>query len=170
MGTHSLPAQAAPSTLTTPFHTMKKTAALFAITITAALCAAPASAQFSRPESAVKYRQSAMFLMGQHFFRVAAMANGRVPFDAKVAAENAEVVAFMSKIPWNGYVKEAPGGRAKPNIWTEQAKFKELNEKLMDDAAKLSAAAKTGNLDALKAAVRATDSTCTTCHDTFRGS
>ncbi|MDO8279325.1 MAG: cytochrome c [Burkholderiaceae bacterium] len=149
---------------------MKKLPVLLAISVTAALCGAPASAQFSRPESAIKYRQSGMFLMGQHFSRVAAMANGRVPFDAKVAAENAEVVAFMSKIPWNGYVKEAPGGRAKPNIWTEQAKFKELNEKMMDDAAKLSAAAKTGNLDALKAAVRAADATCTSCHDTFRGS
>jgi cytochrome c556 len=44
---------------------------------------APASAQFAKPEDAIKYRQSALFVMGQHFGRVGAMANGRVPFDAK---------------------------------------------------------------------------------------
>lgn len=45
--------------------------------------AAPASAQFAKPEDAIKYRQSALFVMGQHFGRIGAMANGKVPFDAK---------------------------------------------------------------------------------------
>ena len=44
--------------------------------------AAPASAQFAKAEDAIKYRQSALFLMGQHFGRIGAMANGRAPFDA----------------------------------------------------------------------------------------
>ena len=52
----------------------------------AALCAAvPASAQFAKAEDAIKYRQSALFVMGQHFGRIGAMANGKVPFDAKAA-------------------------------------------------------------------------------------
>ena len=41
--------------------------------------------------------------MGQHFARVGAMANGRVPFDAKVAQENADIVAAMAKLPWAGF-------------------------------------------------------------------
>ena len=36
---------------------------------------------------------------------VAAMANGRIPFDAKVAAENADVATFMSKLPFAGFVE-----------------------------------------------------------------
>ena len=65
------------------------------IAITAALVAVatPASAQFAKPEDAIKYRQSALSVMGTHFGRLGAMANGRVPFDAKVAADNAEIVA-----------------------------------------------------------------------------
>ena len=134
------------------------------------LCAS-ASAQFAKPEDAIKYRQSALFVMGQHFGRIGAMASGKAPFDAKAAADNAEIVAEMAKLPWVGFLAGTDKGgntKAKPEIWTEQAKFKESSEKLMAETAKLSAAAKTGNLDTLKTAFAATADTCKSCHDTFR--
>jgi cytochrome c556 len=133
--------------------------------------AAPASAQFVKPEDAIKYRQSALFVMSQHFSRVGAMANGRVPFDAKVAADNAEVVAAMAKLPWAGFgpgTEKGGNTKAKPEIWTEQAKFKGGSDKLIAETAKLAAAAKTGNPDALKTAFAATADTCKSCHDAFR--
>ena len=133
-----------------------------------AVAAAPAAAQFAKSEDAIHYRQSAMFLQGQHFGRVAAMANGRVPFDAAAAAANAELVATISKLPWAGFAPGTEGGKAKPDIWKEQAKFKELSDKLQADTEKLAAAAKGGNLDAIKAQVAATGETCKSCHDTFR--
>ena len=109
-----------------------------------------------------------MFLQSQHFGRVAAMANGRVPFDAAAAAANSELVATISKLPWAGFDPGTEGGKAKPDIWKEQAKFKELSDKLQADTEKLAAAAKGGNLDAIKAQVAATGETCKSCHDTFR--
>ena len=60
----------------------------------------PASAQFAKAEDAIKYRQSALFVMAQHFGRVGAMANGKVPYDAKAAEQNADIVAAMAKLPW----------------------------------------------------------------------
>jgi len=120
--------------------------------------AAPASAQFAKAEDAIKYRQSALFVMSQHFGRIGAMASGRTPFDAKVAADNAEVVASMAKLPWAAFGAGTDKGgntKANPEIWTEQGKFKEANEKLMAETAKLAAAAKTGNLDAVKTAFTA---------------
>ena len=132
---------------------------------------ASASAQFAKAEDAIKYRQSALFVMGQHFGRLGAMANGRAPFDAKVAQENADIVAQMAKLPWAGFGpgtdKGAPN-KALPEIWTEQAKFKEHSEKLEAETVKLAAAAKTGNLDNLKTAFGATAGTCKACHDSFR--
>ncbi|HZY20165.1 MAG TPA: cytochrome c, partial [Ramlibacter sp.] len=103
-----------------------KFAASLAIAGLAAVLAAPASAQFAKPEDAVKYRQSALFVMAQHFGRIGAMANGRAPYDAKVALENAEIVAELARLPWAGF---GPGTdklsqKAKPEIWTEQARFK----------------------------------------------
>jgi len=52
------------------------------------------SAQFAKPEDAIKYLKNALFVMQQHYARVGAMAAGRVPFDAKVAADNAAVAEF----------------------------------------------------------------------------
>ena len=134
--------------------------------------AAPASAQFAKPEDAIKYRQSAMFVMGTHFYgRLGATVKGTVPFDAKAAADNASVVAQMSHLPWPAFMPNTDKGgntKAKPEIWTEQVKFKETADKMIAETVKLDAAAKTGNLDALKTAYAATADSCKACHDAFR--
>ncbi len=148
-----------------------KAFACIAAAATLLALAAPASAQFAKPEDAIKYRQSALSVMGTHFGRLGAMANGRVPFDAKVAADNADIVANMAKLPWTGFVPGTDQGgnnRAKPEIWTEQAKFKEGSDKMIAESVKLAAAAKTGNLDSLKTAFAATAGTCKACHDAYR--
>jgi cytochrome c556 len=141
---------------------------LLALAALALAVSLPAAAQFAKPEDAVKYRQSALSVMGTHFGRIGAMANGRVPFDAKAAQDNAAIVETMSHLPWAGFVAGANSPKAKPEIWTDGAKFKEMNEKLVAETAKLSAAAKTGNLDSLKAAFGATAGSCKACHDAFQ--
>ena len=147
--------------------------ALAAFTLAAAtLClSAPASAQFAKAEDAIKYRQSALFVMGQHFGRLGAMAQGKIPFDAKAAQENADVVAAMAKLPWAGFgpgsEKGAPS-KAKDDIWLEPEKFKEHADKLVAESAKLAAATKTGTLEGMKAAFGATANSCKSCHDAYR--
>jgi cytochrome c556 len=145
--------------------------ATFVLAAAALTLSAPASAQFVKPEDAIKYRQSTLFVMQQHFARIGAMVNGRTPFDAKSAQENADVVAEMAKLPWAGFGAGTDKGaptKALPQIWTEQAKFKEHSDKLEAESVKLAAAAKTGNLDNLKAAFGAAAGTCKACHDNFR--
>ena len=148
-----------------------KLAISLALAAAAAAVAVPASAQFAKPEDAAKYRQGALFVMGQHFARIGAMANGRVPYDSAVAVQNAEIVADMAKLPWAGFgpgTDKVTPSRAKAEIWTEQAKFKEHNEKLVGETSKLLAAAKTNSLDNLKVAFGSTANTCKGCHDNFR--
>jgi cytochrome c556 len=102
------------------------------------LASLPASAQFQKPEDAVKYRKAA--------------------FD-------------LAKLPFAGFVDGTAGtekGQPKANVWTERAKFDDGAKKLAADAAKLSAAAKTNNLDQLKAAFGETAGTCKACHDNYR--
>lgn len=148
---------------------MKLLASLALATAVAAV-SAPAMAQFQKPEDAVKYRKAAFTVMGAHFGRIGAMANGRVPFDAKMVADNAAIVETMSKLPWAGFGEGTDKGdtRAKPEIWTEQAKFKEGADKMQAEVVKLAAAAKTGNLDNVKAAFGAVGQTCKACHDAYR--
>jgi cytochrome c556 len=130
----------------------------------------PALAQFQKPEDAVKYRKAAFTVMGAHFGRIGAMANGRVPFDAKVAADNAALVETMSKLPWVAFGEGTDKGdtRAKPAIWSEQVKFKEGADKMQAELVKLTAATKTGSLDAVKSAFGAAGQTCKACHDAYR--
>jgi cytochrome c556 len=138
--------------------------------VLAAATALPAAAQFAKPEDAIKYRKSALTVMATHFGRVAAMANGRIPFDAKVAAENAEIATMMSKLPFAGFVEGSDKGetKAEPKIWTEMDKFKAAAAKMQEEMAKLNVAAKGGNLDTIKAAVGETGKSCKACHDQYR--
>ena len=135
-----------------------------------ALAAGTAQAQFQRAEDAVKYRQSALSVMGTHFSRLGAMANGRVPFDAAVAQENAAVVLTMSKLPWAGFTPETEKltSKAKPAVWREMDKVKAAADRLMASTVALDAAAKTGNLDNLKKAFGETVDSCKACHDAYR--
>lgn len=146
-----------------------KTIAALALAAVAATLSAPAAAQFAKAEDAIKYRQGALFVLGQHFGRLGAMAQGKIPFDAKAAQDNAEVVLNMSKLPWAGFGPGTEGGKAKPAIWKEQAKYKEHADKFEAEAVKLAAAAKTGNLDNLKSAFGPAASSCKACHDAYRG-
>ena len=132
--------------------------------------ALPAQAQFAKPEDAIKYRKSVMTLQGAHFGRIAAMASGRVPFDAAVAAENAAILETVTRLPLAGFIPGSDKGetRAKPEIWTDTAKFKTVGDKLNADAIKLTAAIKTGNMDTIKSAVGAVGGDCKSCHDDFR--
>jgi cytochrome c556 len=135
------------------------------------LAALPAAAQFQKPEDAVKYRQSAMTVMANHFGRIGAMANGRVPFDAAQANANADVVATLSKLPFAGFVDGTAStdkGRASAKIWSDRAKFDEGAKKMQDEVAKLVAAARTNNLDNVKAAFGGVGQACKGCHDDYR--
>ena len=147
-----------------------KSAISFVLAAAAITLSAPASAQFAKPEDAIKYRKSALTVMAAHFGRLGAMATGKAPFDAKVAAENADVVVYMSKLPWAAFGAGTDTGetKAKPEIWKDPAKFKAASEKMQGEVVKLAAAAKTGSVDNLKAAFGPAAESCKACHDEFR--
>ncbi len=140
-------------------------AGLAALVLAVAL---PAAAQFAKPEDAIKYRKSALTVMGTHFGRIGAMVNGRVPFDAAAAQQNAEIATALSTLPWQGFGPGTEGGKAKPEIWKETAKFKDYSDDMNKKMLALNAAAKTGNLDTIKTAFGATGASCKACHDAFQ--
>ena len=146
-------------------HTLSIIGTLLAITM-----AVPAQAQFAKPEDAIKYRKASFNVMAAHFGRVGAMANGRMPYDAKMAQENAEIAAVMAKLPWAAFGEGTDKGdtRAKPEIWKETAKYKEASDKMQAEMVKLNTAAKAGNIDALKVAFGPAAASCKACHDAFR--
>ena len=147
-----------------------KIASSFVFAAAAFALAAPAHAQFAKPEDAIKYRKAAFQVMQTHFGRVGAMANGRIPFDAAVIANNAAIAETMSKLPYAAFIDGTDKGdtNAKPEIWANRAKFNAAAEKMQGEMSKLAVVAKTGTIDAIKAQVGATGGACKACHDDFR--
>ena len=151
---------------------MKKRKGVGVLCVSAALSltAATVGAQ-QKPEDIIKYRQSALFVMGQHFGPLAAMAQGKIAFDKDAAARHAAVVEFMSKLPWDRFpagTEQGGNTKAKPEIWSNPDDFKAKAEKMQSEAAKLAQVARGGDFAALKAQVGETGKSCKACHDEYR--
>lgn len=132
--------------------------------------AAHAQAPFAKAEDAIKYRKSALFVMGQHFGRMGPVMKGERPYDKEEVAKNAAIAEQMSKLPFDAFVAGTDKGetRAKPEIWTQAAKFKSAAEKMQQEMSKLAQVAKGGDLNAIKAQFGETGKACKACHDDFR--
>ena len=151
--------------------TLKFASALFAVAALGSH-ALPAAAQFAKAEDAIKYRRAAFTVMGTHFGRVAAMANGRAPFDRQGrGGQRRDRDLMVSKLPYTGFVEGSDKGET-----ARRAQDLERNgqvqragaSRMQEEMAKLNVAAKSGNLDAIKAAVGETGKTCKACHDDYR--
>jgi cytochrome c556 len=129
-----------------------------------------AQSPFAKPEDAIKYRQSALFVMGQHFGRIGAVVKGEHPYNKEEVAKNAAIAEQMSSLHWEAFVPGTDKGntRAKPEIWTNVDKFKSAAEKMQQEMSKLAAVAKGGDLNAVKVQFGETGKACKACHDDFR--
>jgi len=149
---------------------MSKT--LFALSATAlAAVSATAYAQFSKPEDAIRYRQSAYLIMGQQMSNIAAQLKSDKPDLARIQ-RSASIVEFVFGLPGEGYVPGSEKGgnpptRAKPEIFTSP-KVREIAGETRQEIAKLSEAAKGGDLAAIRSQFQATAKSCDNCHDNFR--
>ena len=99
------------------------------------------------------------------------MANDKAPFDAKIAAENAAIVEEMSKLPWAAFGAGTDKGetRAKPEIWSDGAKFKKSSDDLVAAAAPAERCRQDRQSGQPEEGVWCeTAKTCKACHDAFR--
>jgi cytochrome c556 len=136
----------------------------------AALVAVPAHAQFAKPEDAVKYRQSALALIGNHAARINAQLKSGNP-NLPAIQSSAALMETLSRLPFEAFT---PGSdmvantKAKPEIWKDTARFKELAEKMQAGVSKLAATAKGGDVKAIQTQFGAVGQSCKNCHDDYR--
>lgn len=124
----------------------------------------------AKPEVLVKQRQAAMTLQGKYFGPMAAMAQGKIPYNAAVVQRNAGFLDNLSRMAWDGFDASTRGekSRALPAIFDNSAGFKEATSRLENEAAKLAALSKSGDEAAVKAQIGAVGKSCGGCHDDFR--
>jgi len=129
-----------------------------------------AFAQFAKTEDAIKYRQSVMFLIGQHFGRMGAVVRGEQPYDKDAFDHNAALVGALYKLPLEAFM--APGSakdsRMKAEALTQKDKFAQLHKATQMELDKLASVAKGGDLNPIKAQFGRAGASCKACHDTFR--
>jgi cytochrome c556 len=132
-----------------------------------------------KPDEAIRARQSIMRVMALNFGPLGKMASGDAPFDAKAFQTNAarlEMIWAMNPgqyfVP--GTDKPVPDSKiasftaAKPEIWSQQDKFKAHAEKAGQSISALAQAAKSGDEKAMRAAAGEVGKSCKACHDDFR--
>ena len=146
---------------------IKLSAAALAVLMSASFAA---HAQFAKVEDAVEYRQASLTVLATHFGHIAAVVKGDKPYDKAALENDAAIVEMMSKLPWSAFPPNSIVGdsRAKPEIWTNADKFKTAANNMQAAAAKLSVAAKSGDLGTIKAAFGDTAKTCKACHQDFK--
>ena len=147
---------------------MKKTTlAILGITLSALGGTAFAQA---KPDVLVKQRQAAMTLIGKYWGPVNGMAQGKVPFDAKIVQRNAGYLDALSEMPWDGFDPSTKGekSRALPAIWEQPGKVKEAISRFQSEVDKLNQVAKGGDEGAIKTQIGAVGKACANCHDNFR--
>lgn len=133
--------------------------------------AVPASAQFSKPEDAIRYRQSAYVLMGNHMGRINAQLKSDKP-DVAAIQKSAGIIDFASQLPGEGYVPGSDKGgtpptRAKPEVFTDP-KVKEVGRAMRQEVTKLVEVSKSGDVAAIRTQFQATAKSCDNCHDNYR--
>ena len=150
---------------------MKTVAKTLAVLVIFGILIGVAWAQFSKPEKAVKYRQSVMFVIGQHFGRLGAMVKGQQPYDQKSFASNVAVIESLAGLPWEAFL--VPGSdQGKTTMRSEVLKdpdgLKSLSRQFETAVGKLSAAAKGTDFNAIKAQFGAVAQNCQNCHGKTR--
>ena len=138
----------------------------------ALLTAAPVQAQ-QKPDDAIKFRKGLMQVQGHSVRPLGQMAKGEIPFDAQLVARNAAMLELTGRVIAEGFPAGTEKGasettRAKPEIWSDAAKFKQNADQFQAAAAKLNEAAKAGTLEAMRPAFAAVAKQCSGCHDAFR--
>jgi len=148
---------------------MKKS--LLAAGMALAMASGAALAQV-KPDVLVKQRQAVMTLQGKYFGPIAGMASGKVtPYNADVVARNATYLENLSQMAWDGFHPSTQGEkntRAQPEIWSQNAKFTELADRLQAETGKLAQAARARDEAGVKAQFGAVGKVCGACHEGFR--
>lgn len=150
---------------------MKAITRVVIIVLIVAFALGAAYAQFAKPEDAIQYRKSVMFLIAQHIKGMGAVVQGKSAYDKDEFSANADVVAMLSNLPWKAMME--PGtdkGDTTMNsaVFEKEEQFREVSGSFETAAAKLATTAKGGDLNAIKVQFGKVVQNCKACHTEFR--
>jgi cytochrome c556 len=149
---------------------------LLAAIALATLIVAPAFAQAqkappSKAERVIKYRQSALYLLGWNIGPIAAMVKGEIPFDKDAVVLHADRLAQLAPMIAEGFPADSQSGaptKAKPGIWQNMSDFEAKAAELERVTAKFATTARTGDPKQIAAGLGEVGGACKACHEKYR--
>src|SRR6185503_9976029 len=107
-----------------------------------------------KPDTQVELRQAAMKLNGKYMYSIIPMAQGKIPYDAKIVQRNVGFLDTLTQMPWDNFGPDTAAAtvktRAMPEIFKDQAGFRQRIEAMRGQMGKLDGIVKTGNEQAIK--------------------
>ncbi|AXT45663.1 MULTISPECIES: c-type cytochrome [Chromobacterium] len=99
------------------------------------------------------------------------VVRGRDPYQKDAFIRQADALSLIAAEPFNHFPANSISGksRAKPEIWSQPAKFQADKDAFLKAVADLRQAARGGDLAAIKKNYGAVAQSCKSCHDAFRG-
>src|SRR5687767_312790 len=123
-----------------------------------------------KPDDVIKFRKGLMQVQGHSARPMGLMVKGEIPFDRELFARNAAMLELTGRMIVEGFPAGTEKGaseqtRARPEIWSDSAKFRQNADQFQAAAVKLNEAARTGTLEAVRPAFAAVAKQCSACHD-----
>lgn len=142
------------------------------VTIAVVLALSGGGAMAATIGETIATRQAGFKQMGAAFKGLNDELKAGTPDKAKLAGfaktMNTQARLVPTWFPKGSGAESGVKTKAKPGVWTEPAKFATLAKNLQTETGKLQTVAASGDLDALRAQVRATGGSCKACHDAYR--
>ena len=131
------------------------------------LALAVAGAGAVASEGEVDYRQHTMAAVGGHMQAIVDIIQGKVPHAAHMAT-HAGALASLADIAGTLFPDTSQGGDALPAIWENAEDFETKLAAFKEAAANFDAAAGSGDMAQVGAALQQLGQACKGCHDDYR--
>lgn len=116
-------------------------------------------------------RQQAFKKVLRAFEPMGLVVRGRTPYEKAAFIKQADTLKTLAAQPFTLFAdkKIDDKSRAKPEIWSQPAKFQAAKDTFLNNVNQLDAAAQKGDLGEIKQAYGQVAQSCKACHDSFRG-
>ena len=150
---------------------MKAITVIFVFVLFCVFAFSAAFGQLAKPEEAIQYRKSVMFLILQHFKPMGAVVKGKATYDKDAFSANADAVANLATLPYE--IALVPGSDKGDTTINSAAlekpdRFKKALESFKSETSMLASAADTGDMNKIKAQFGKVAQNCGACHKQFR--
>ncbi|WP_133683172.1 c-type cytochrome [Paludibacterium purpuratum] len=116
-------------------------------------------------------RQQAFKKILQQFEPMGVVVRGRAPYNKADFIQHADALKLAATQPFTLFAPHSidAKSRAKPEIWSQPAKFQTAKENFLKAVDDLDAAAHNADLATIRKQYDLVSQSCKTCHDSFRG-